>query len=177
MKDRRQVRIIMPNHMPKLHNEDRTPPYYRTDNALEFKSQAAKNTYASYDITYQNNTPHQPQENPLAEKINLTLMNAARANLHHATLPTPSWEDAVRDAAFKYNIMPHSATAVAECGLMLYAIVCMADVPGHPPYTQWHVQPLKTCRLLTFGEIGTLPLLRPKKLDPRGTPVRYMYGK
>ena len=54
--------------------------------------------------------------------------------------------------------MPHSAT-------------------GQPPYTQWHGQTLKTCRLLTFREIGTIPLLQPKKkLDPRGTPVRYMYG-
>ena len=105
--------------MRKLQNEDRTPQYYCTDNALEFKSQAAKNTYAAYRITYKNNTPHQPQENSLAGRINQTLVNAARANLQHANLPTPHWEDAVRDAAFKYNIMPHSAT-------------------GQPPYTQWY---------------------------------------
>ena len=69
MKDRGQVGIIMHNHMRKLNNEDRTPQYSRTDNALEFKSQAAKNTYAAYGITYKNNTPHQPQENSLAEGL------------------------------------------------------------------------------------------------------------
>lgn len=84
-------------------------------------------------------------------------MNAARANFHHAKLPTPWWEDAVRDAAFEYKIIPHSTT-------------------GLPSYSQWHGRPLKICRLHTFGEIGTIPLLQPKqKLDPCYTPVRYMY--
>ena len=40
-------------------------------------------------------------------------MNAARANLHHANLPEAYWEDAVRDAAYKYNIIPHGATVQA----------------------------------------------------------------
>ena len=87
LKDRRHVGAIMPQHMRQLYNAVRTPQYYRTGNALEFKSKEAMRTYAAYGITYKNNTPHQPQENSLAERINQTLMNAARANLQHAKLP------------------------------------------------------------------------------------------
>ena len=87
LKDRRQVGAIMPQHMRKLYNAGRTPHYYRTDNALEFKSKEAMRTYAAYGITYKNNTPHQPQQNSLAERINQTLMNSARANIQHAKLP------------------------------------------------------------------------------------------
>ena len=147
MKDRRQVRIIMHNHTRKFHNEDGAPQYYRTENALELKSQTALNTYAANGITYKNNILYQPQENSLTERINQTLINAARANLHHAKLPTPYWEDAVRDTAFTYNIIPHSTT-------------------GKPPYTQWHGQSIETCRLLTFGEISTISCNPNKNLTP-----------
>ena len=54
--------------------------------------------------------------------------------------------------------MPHSAT-------------------GQPPNKLWHDQPRKPKRLFTFGQLGAIPLVQPKKkLDPRGTPVRYAYG-
>ena len=54
--------------------------------------------------------------------------------------------------------MPHSETKIA-------------------PYTMWNGKQMKTARVLTFGELGTIPLLQPKKkLDARDTPVRYMHG-
>ena len=62
LKDRIEVRLIMQQPMSKLHNANRTPQYYRTDNALEFKSKTALKTYAEYGITYKNNTPHQAQK-------------------------------------------------------------------------------------------------------------------
>ena len=86
------------------------------------------------------------------------LMNAARANLHHANLPATYWEDAIRDAAYKYNILPHSATHQA-------------------PYTLWHDQLAKPKQLLIFAQLGTVPIYtHKKKLESRSRPVRYIFA-
>lgn len=92
---------VLNTHGPRI------PAIYRTDNAKEFLSTKAKALYSNYGIEHRTTTPHQPQENSLAERINQTLMQAARANLHHAQLPETYWEDAIRDAAYKYNMMYH----------------------------------------------------------------------
>ena len=85
-------------------------------------------------------------------------MNAARANLYHANLPATYWENAIRDAAYKYNILPHSATHQA-------------------PYTLWHDQPAKPKQLLIFGQLWTVPVYaHKKKLESRSRLVRYMFA-
>ena len=44
----------------------------------------------------------------MAGRIKQTSMNAARIALHHARLDPTSWEDTIRDAAYKYSLMKHS---------------------------------------------------------------------
>ena len=46
LQDRREVGLIMKQHMSKLHNANRTLQYFCTGNALEFKSKTALKTYA-----------------------------------------------------------------------------------------------------------------------------------
>ena len=158
LKSRNKVGIIMPQFFAQLKRRKRLPKIYSTDNARDFKSNHGLQTYAALGIQYENNTPHQPQENSLADRINQTLMNAARANLHHANLPATYWEDTIRDAAYKYNILPHSATRQA-------------------PYTQWHDLPAKPKQLLIFGQLGTVPIYaHKKKLESRSRPARYMFA-
>ena len=108
-------------------------------------------------ITYENYTPHQPQENSIAEDINQTLMNAASANLHHANHPETYWEDAVRDTEYKYNTIPHRVT-------------------GQAPHTLWHTIQAQPKQLLIFGQLGTIPVYgTKKKLDTRSRTVRYVF--
>ena len=94
----------------------------------------------------------------MAERINQTLVEAARAASHHAGLETTFWEDALRDAAFKYKIMFHSAT-------------------GTSPHHLWYGTTPDISALFTFGQLGTAPNYAPKsKLAARADPVRYMYA-
>ena len=158
LKDRREVGIIMPQFFKQLRQDGRLPRIYRTDNAKELKSKAALHTYADLCIQYLNNTPHQPQENSLAERINQSIMNAARANLKHANLPPYYWEDAVKDAAYKYNIISPTST-------------------GSTPYELWHGTTARPAQLLTFGQLGTIPAYKHKtKLQARAITVRYVYA-
>lgn len=91
LKDRREVRIIQPAPFAWLTAVRGTPPtLHRTDNAKEFCDTSAKHTNhmhevpCMYGLEQRASTLHPPQENSRAERINLTLLNAARVDLHHA---------------------------------------------------------------------------------------------
>ncbi|CDF34776.1 unnamed protein product [Chondrus crispus] len=83
------------------------PRLFHTDNAKEYVSDSANAVYRSHNVMHSTTVPHTPQQNGIAERINSTLMNSARAAPHHSSLPKTHWEDAVRDAAFKYNNILH----------------------------------------------------------------------
>ncbi|CDF37501.1 unnamed protein product [Chondrus crispus] len=134
------------------------PTIITTDNAKEYTAKYVQQFLAKRGIQFRPSTPYTPQENALAERINRTIMNSARAALAHSKLPPAYWEDAVRDAVFKYNISYHHAIQ-------------------NIPYTLWHGTPPDIDKLLIFGQLGTVPILKtPKqKLQPRAQTVRYMY--
>ena len=63
----------------------------------------------------------------------------------------------MRDVAFKYNIMRHSATQESPC-------------------TIWHGRQARMTCIYTFGQIGTAPIhAHETKLQGRSDPARYMY--
>ena len=157
LRRRQEVNTIIPQLFKTLDIQNKLPRAYRTDSAKEFTSSHTKATYSSHGIQHITNTPHQPQENSIAERINKTLFTNALAALHHAALPPQFWEDAVRDVAFKYNIMRHSATQQS-------------------PWTLWHGRQAHMTCIFTFGQIGTAPVHAHKtKLQGQSEPARYMY--
>lgn len=89
------------------------PQMFTTDNAGEYISKAATQFYQAEGITLKPSTPYSPQENGIAERINSTLMTAARAALYHSKLPPVFWEEVVRDVCFKYN--PTRTTHLNNC--------------------------------------------------------------
>ena len=83
------------------------------------------------------------------------------ASLHHSSLQQSHWEDAVRDAAFKYNHIYHHSV-------------------GNVPITLWqHARP-HVPQFLIFGQLGHTPQLGNKaqlsKLQSRAATVRYLYA-
>ena len=63
----------------------------------------------------------------------------------------------MRDVAFKYNIVRHSATKES-------------------PWTLWHGRRVLMTRIFAFGQIDTAPIHAPRtKLQGRSEPARYMY--
>lgn len=89
------------------------PRIFRSDNAREYLSRAMQSFFNTHEITHLTRTPHQAQEKPLAERLNLTLVSTAPAYLHHSRLPPSFWEDALKDAAFQYNRIIYATTSMS----------------------------------------------------------------
>ncbi len=80
----------------------------RTDNGGEYMSKDFWEYLASIGIEYQLTVPHSPQ-NGVAERLNCTLMESARAMLSHANLSNKLWAEAVATAAYLRNRTTPSA--------------------------------------------------------------------
>ena len=59
-------------------------------------------------ISKEDTIPYTPQQNGVAERMNRTLMNAARSTLFHAGLDSTFWAEAVATAAYLRNCSPTS---------------------------------------------------------------------
>lgn len=75
----------------------------RTDNGGEYLSKDFQAYLASKGIEHQLTIPHSPQQNGVAERLNRTLMESARAMLSHSKLPNKFWAEAVATAAYVRN--------------------------------------------------------------------------
>lgn len=86
--------ITITNHITPHPNE-----HFTSDNAKEFYSKSLTAVYDQHHIVTNPTIPHTPQENSLAERINRTIMNTARATLLSSNLPLELWDYAVLAAA------------------------------------------------------------------------------
>lgn len=137
---------------------NRPPETFHSDNALEYTSQHLQ-SFLNHICTKQTTiVPHHPQMNGLAERVNLTIMNAARCAIAHANIEPTLWQFAVMDAVYKYNIMPHYIAKAA-------------------PASKWMHNWTPPSFVFPFCTIGMIPDPRPKlKLANRGCPVRFLYN-
>ena len=161
MPNRQGVDLRMKNIISKIRSTHHNAAKNLTaDNAKEYLSKAATTLYSNMGINHSTSLPYPPQQNGIAERINATLITAARAALHHSKLPLTFWEDAVRGAAFKYNCTRHSATKQV-------------------PFTEWFGTPPAMKHVYIFGQLGTTPRLTDKntlaKLHSRADPCRYLF--
>lgn len=81
----------------------------RSDNGGEYLSREFKDFLAEHGIVHQLSAPHTPQQNGVAERTNRTIIEMARALLHHARLPPQFWAEAVATAVCIKNRCPHKA--------------------------------------------------------------------
>lgn len=82
---------------------------FRSDNAKEYLLGRMKQIYQDHHLTHHLHTPHQPQENCIAERFNRTVVGSVHTLLDTTGLDNRHWEDAARDPIFKYNLLHHSA--------------------------------------------------------------------
>ena len=81
----------------------------RTDNGGEYMSKEFQTYLTSKGIEHQLTVPHSPQQNGVAERLNSTLMESARAMLSHSNLPNKFWAEALATAAYLRNRITTSA--------------------------------------------------------------------
>ncbi len=84
-------------------NDDEGIMKLRTDNGGEYLSKEFQAYLASNGIEHQLTVPHSPQQNGVAERLNRTLVESARAMLSHSNLPNRFWAEAVSTAAYLRN--------------------------------------------------------------------------
>lgn len=129
------------------------PSVFWSDNAREYLAKPIQAFLQQHMTTF----PPHPDMNAFVERINRTLLTAARAALTHVRLPTHYWPYSIMDTAHKYNFMPHSATK-------------------HTPYQQWHGPQHEIPHLVPFGAVRTKPIRSSMtKLQSRALHCRYMY--
>lgn len=112
--------------------------------------------YAHHHILYRTTLPHTHQENGLAERINRTLFDNARAALTSSKLLAKYWEHAVKDYTEKYNHTPPTAH-------------------NQLPEYIWTQFPVNITTLQLFGQFGHVYNPAKKtKLQPRAFIGRYL---
>ena len=124
----------------------------RTDNGGEYLSQELKAYLKSKGIQHELTVPHSPEQNGVAERMNRTLVESARAMIAHAGLPNSYWAEAIATAAYVRNRTP--ARAIKE------------DTTS---YERWYGKKPNVTHLKVFGCIAYahIPDTHRRKLDKK----------
>ena len=109
----------------------------RTDNGGEYTSTGFQAYLASKMIEHQLTVPHSPQQNGVAERLNRSLMESARAMLSNANLPNNLWAEAIATAAYLRN-----------------RITTSANEEQLTPFEKWYDYKLNISHLRVFGGVA-----------------------
>ncbi|GJY39565.1 retrovirus-related pol polyprotein from transposon TNT 1-94 [Tanacetum coccineum] len=74
-----------------------------TDNGTEFVNQTLRSYYESVGISHETSVARSPQQNGVVERLNRTLVEAARTMLIYAKAPLFLWAEAVTTACYTQN--------------------------------------------------------------------------
>lgn len=81
----------------------------RSDNGKEYCNKSFENYFKQCGIVHETTVPYTPQQNGVAERLNRTLMEKARAMLKDADLERRYWAEAVNTACYLKNRSPTAA--------------------------------------------------------------------
>ncbi|WZZ73743.1 hypothetical protein YC2023_085113 [Brassica napus] len=114
----------------------------RSDNGGEYTSQAFKQYLSQHGITHQKSCPYTPQQNGVAERKNIHLMEVARSMMLHTNVPKRFWSDAVMSATYLINRTPTKVlndlspfevlnkTKPSLDHLCVFGCLCFVLIPG-----------------------------------------------
>lgn len=122
----------------------------RSDNGTEYVNGQMDALLKRHGILHQTTMPHTPEQNGLAEKMNRTLIEKAKAMIFDSGLHLKFWAEAVNTAAYLVNRSPARAT-------------------GKPPQELWLGTPVQFQHLQIFGvdAMAHVPKANRRKLDPK----------
>ena len=132
----------------------------RSNGGGEYGSKAFKAYLESKGIRHEKTNAYTPQENGVAEQMNCTLVESARAMLHDAGLPNSYWADAVEYAAHICNSVPTRALS------------------GSTPYEAWCGNSPDVSRFRIFGckAFVHVPDEKRHKLDSKTVECIFIIG-
>ncbi|GJS71079.1 putative ribonuclease H-like domain-containing protein [Tanacetum coccineum] len=106
---------ILKNFIKEIENlVDKKVKIIRCDNGIEFKNKVMDDLCREKGIRREYSVASTPQQNSVAERRNMTLIEAARTMLADSKLPTTFWVEAVSTACYVQNkvlvVKPHNKT-------------------------------------------------------------------
>jgi transposase InsO family protein len=130
----------------------------RSDNGGEYTSHEFAQFCMQRGIAVQHSIPHTPQQNGVSERMNRTLVEAARSMLHHANMPKSFWAEAVCAAVYLRNRAPTST------------------LQGKTPYEIWFNEKPDVSNLRVFGccAMVHVPKEHRRKLDSKSLKVIFI---
>jgi len=129
----------------------------RTDNGGEYISNEFKDYLKSRGIRHELTVPYTPEQNGVAERLNRTLVEAARSMMSHSGLSNAYWAEAVATAAYLRNRSVTTAT-------------------DKTPYERWYGRKPDLSNLRVFGCIAYahVPDVMRHKLDKKAEKARFV---
>ncbi|GJS06324.1 putative ribonuclease H-like domain-containing protein [Tanacetum coccineum] len=95
---------ILQNFIRQIENQlSHRVKIIRSDNGTEFKNRDMLEFYGNKGIKQEYSNARTPQQNGVAERMNRTLIEAARTMLADSLLPTTFWAEAVSTACYIFN--------------------------------------------------------------------------
>ena len=132
----------------------------RTDGGGEYTSAKFENFLKQKGIQHEVTAPYSPQQNGVAERMNRTLVEAARSMIFNAGLSKAYWGEAVATAAYVRNRVVTSSTGVT-------------------PYERWYGEKPDVSQLKVFGctAHALVPEQERRKWDRKTQCLRFVgYG-
>ena len=129
----------------------------RTDNAGEYMSSEFEKYLKEKGIKHETSVAYSPQQNGVAERMNRTLLESARAMVYHAGLSKAFWAEAVNTAAYIRNRV---TTATS----------------GQTPYERWYGRIPDVSHFRVFGcmAYAHIPEVERTKLDKKAVKLRFL---
>ena len=81
----------------------------RLDNGGEYTSKEFLNFCKDVGIKRELTPPYNPQQNGVAERKNITIMEVVKTMIHDQDFPMCLWEEATMAAVYVHNRLSHSA--------------------------------------------------------------------
>ena len=130
----------------------------RTDNGGEYLSKEFEEYLKLKGIRHELTIAHTPEQNGVAERMNRTLMESARAMIAHAGLSNEYWAEAVATAVYLKN---RTTSAVKE---------------GMTPYEKWYKRKPDISHLKVFGCVAYahIPDCERRKLDKKAEKLHFV---
>lgn len=85
------------------------PTHFHADGGTEFLNKEMCATFSKNGVHFTTTAPGSPNQNAIAERVNRTLLESARAMMFQAGAAPRFWAEAVRYAAYVRNRLPHRA--------------------------------------------------------------------
>ncbi|GJX49255.1 putative ribonuclease H-like domain-containing protein, partial [Tanacetum coccineum] len=106
---------ILQNFIRQIENQlNHRVKIIRSDNGTEFKNRDMLEFCGNKGIKQEYSNARTPQQNGVAERMNRTLIEAARTMLADSLLPTTFWAEAVSTACYIFNRKEAYSTGISE---------------------------------------------------------------